>query len=242
MQLGREREARALMDDVLSTTKLNVDHFAGAFALAAIPARYTLERRQWAEAAELSSFRRISRGTSSPRPNPSRGSPGASGLRAAATSRRAKKDLERIEPLARRADPGQEHLLGASRARSSGSRWRPGSRGPRAETRRRLAHAAVGRQRGRHREASGDSRRALPRAGDAGRMLLELGQAGGRPRRDRALSEERPEPVPRSVGRRACLRARRQPRKGSAVLRAAPGPAKAADGERTEIKQAKAFK
>ena len=53
MQLGREREARALMDDVLSTTKLNVDHFAGAFALAAIPARYTLERRQWADAAKL---------------------------------------------------------------------------------------------------------------------------------------------------------------------------------------------
>jgi hypothetical protein len=53
MQLGRDREARALMDDVLSTTKLNVDHFAGAFALAAIPARYTLERRQWADAAKL---------------------------------------------------------------------------------------------------------------------------------------------------------------------------------------------
>src|SRR5918995_225754 len=41
------------MDEVLSTTKLNVDHFAGAFALAAIPARYTLERRQWADAAKL---------------------------------------------------------------------------------------------------------------------------------------------------------------------------------------------
>jgi hypothetical protein len=52
MQLGREREARALMDDVLSTTKLNVDHFAGAFAPAAIPARYTPERRPWAEGCE----------------------------------------------------------------------------------------------------------------------------------------------------------------------------------------------
>jgi tetratricopeptide (TPR) repeat protein len=54
MQLGRDREARGVMDEVLSTTKLNVDHFAGAFALAAIPARYTLERRQWADAAKLS--------------------------------------------------------------------------------------------------------------------------------------------------------------------------------------------
>ena len=54
MQLAKDREAKALMDEVLATRKLNVDHFAGAFALAAIPARYTLERGRWAEAAELS--------------------------------------------------------------------------------------------------------------------------------------------------------------------------------------------
>ncbi len=53
MQLAKDREAKALMDEVLATRKLNVDHFAGAFALAAIPARYTLERGRWAEAAEL---------------------------------------------------------------------------------------------------------------------------------------------------------------------------------------------
>ncbi len=53
MQLGRDREAQALMEEVLGTKKLNVDHFAGAFALAAIPARYTLERGRWADAAQL---------------------------------------------------------------------------------------------------------------------------------------------------------------------------------------------
>jgi len=53
LQLARDREARALMEDVLTTRKLNVDHFAGAFALAAIPARYTLERGRWTEAAAL---------------------------------------------------------------------------------------------------------------------------------------------------------------------------------------------
>jgi tetratricopeptide (TPR) repeat protein len=53
MQLGRDREARALVEEVTATRKLNVDHFAGAFALAAIPARYALERGQWAEAAAL---------------------------------------------------------------------------------------------------------------------------------------------------------------------------------------------
>jgi tetratricopeptide (TPR) repeat protein len=53
LQLGRDREARALVEEVTATRKLNVDHFAGAFALAAIPARYALERSQWTEAAAL---------------------------------------------------------------------------------------------------------------------------------------------------------------------------------------------
>jgi len=54
MQLGRDREARALVEEIAATRKLNIDHFAGAFALAAIPARFALERGQWAEAAVLS--------------------------------------------------------------------------------------------------------------------------------------------------------------------------------------------
>jgi tetratricopeptide (TPR) repeat protein len=53
MQLAKDREAKSLMDEIGGTRKLNVDHFAGAFALAAIPARYTLERGRWADAAAL---------------------------------------------------------------------------------------------------------------------------------------------------------------------------------------------
>jgi tetratricopeptide (TPR) repeat protein len=53
LQLGRDREARALLEEVTATRKLNVDHFAGAFALAAIPARYALERGRWGEASTL---------------------------------------------------------------------------------------------------------------------------------------------------------------------------------------------
>ncbi len=53
LQLARDRDAKALMEEVGATRKLNVDHFAGAFALAAIPARFRLERGLWAEAAAL---------------------------------------------------------------------------------------------------------------------------------------------------------------------------------------------
>jgi tetratricopeptide (TPR) repeat protein len=53
MQLAKDREAKALLEEILATRKLNLDHFAGAYALAAIPARYTLERGRWADAATL---------------------------------------------------------------------------------------------------------------------------------------------------------------------------------------------
>jgi tetratricopeptide (TPR) repeat protein len=53
LQLAKDREARAVYDEVRRIDKVDTEHFAAAFAFAAIPARYTLERRQWAEAAEL---------------------------------------------------------------------------------------------------------------------------------------------------------------------------------------------
>jgi tetratricopeptide (TPR) repeat protein len=53
LQLAKDREARAVYDEVRRIEKIDTEHFAAAFAFTAIPARYTLERRQWAEAAEL---------------------------------------------------------------------------------------------------------------------------------------------------------------------------------------------
>jgi tetratricopeptide (TPR) repeat protein len=53
LQLNKDGEARALLDEVRRIDRVDVEHFVAAFAFAAIPARYALERRQWAEAAEL---------------------------------------------------------------------------------------------------------------------------------------------------------------------------------------------
>jgi hypothetical protein len=53
MQLGRDRDARAVADEVRGLNKIDSEQFAAAFAFAAIPARYALERRAWGEAAEL---------------------------------------------------------------------------------------------------------------------------------------------------------------------------------------------
>jgi hypothetical protein len=54
LQLGQDVAAKALLDETNAIAKLDTDNFVGAFAFASIPARYALERGQWAEAAALS--------------------------------------------------------------------------------------------------------------------------------------------------------------------------------------------
>jgi hypothetical protein len=53
LQLAQDHAAKRVLDDMNALEKINVEHFVSAYALAAIPSRYVLERRQWAEAAAL---------------------------------------------------------------------------------------------------------------------------------------------------------------------------------------------
>jgi len=53
LQTGQDEAARKLLDDVAAIQKLDVENFVASFALASMPARYVLERNQWAEAAAL---------------------------------------------------------------------------------------------------------------------------------------------------------------------------------------------
>jgi tetratricopeptide (TPR) repeat protein len=53
LQLAQDQEAKRVLDNMNALEKINVEHFVSAYALAAIPSRYALERRQWAEAAAL---------------------------------------------------------------------------------------------------------------------------------------------------------------------------------------------
>jgi NAD(P)-dependent dehydrogenase (short-subunit alcohol dehydrogenase family) len=48
-----EEQARAVVDEIRGLNKLDSEQFAAAFAFAAIPARYALERRAWTEASDL---------------------------------------------------------------------------------------------------------------------------------------------------------------------------------------------
>src|SRR5688572_26323434 len=53
LQRGEDDKARATIERVASTAKLDLPNFAAAYALAAIPGRFALERRAWAEAAAI---------------------------------------------------------------------------------------------------------------------------------------------------------------------------------------------
>jgi tetratricopeptide (TPR) repeat protein len=53
LQQARDDKAKEVMDAVAKVGALDLPNFAAAYALAAVPARYTLERRQWKDAAAL---------------------------------------------------------------------------------------------------------------------------------------------------------------------------------------------
>jgi hypothetical protein len=53
LQLGRDREARAVVDEMALSTNYNPDIQGAPFALAAAPARYAIERGDWRGAAAL---------------------------------------------------------------------------------------------------------------------------------------------------------------------------------------------
>jgi tetratricopeptide (TPR) repeat protein len=53
LQLGQDQSARRVHDEILGIEKPNVLNFATAFALAAIPSRYAIERGQWGDVASL---------------------------------------------------------------------------------------------------------------------------------------------------------------------------------------------
>jgi hypothetical protein len=55
LQLGKDMEARGVLDTVKAIHKIDRANFAAAYALSAIPARYALERHDWKSAAALTS-------------------------------------------------------------------------------------------------------------------------------------------------------------------------------------------
>jgi hypothetical protein len=53
LQGAQDREAKRVVDELMEIQKAEPENFVAGYAFAAIPARYALERRRWADAAAL---------------------------------------------------------------------------------------------------------------------------------------------------------------------------------------------
>ncbi len=53
LQTGQDEQTKKVMDEAKAIQKLNQNQFAAAYAFAAIPARYVMERNDWADAAKI---------------------------------------------------------------------------------------------------------------------------------------------------------------------------------------------
>src|SRR5215475_8356350 len=56
LQGARDHDAKRVLDEVAAINKVDREHLVTAYALAAIPSRYALERGRWADAAALSPY------------------------------------------------------------------------------------------------------------------------------------------------------------------------------------------
>ncbi len=68
LQTGRDVAARRVVEEVAEYRKAEPESLAAAYALVAVPARYTLERRSWTEAAALTMPSATFRGRATPGP------------------------------------------------------------------------------------------------------------------------------------------------------------------------------
>ena len=53
LQTAQDGKAKEIIDTLYGMNKVDASIFSAAYAFAAIPARYALERRRWSEAAAL---------------------------------------------------------------------------------------------------------------------------------------------------------------------------------------------
>ena len=56
LQAAQDKKSKAMLDELYRIQRVSPENFKVAYAFAAIPARYAIERRQWSEAASLKQY------------------------------------------------------------------------------------------------------------------------------------------------------------------------------------------
>ena len=124
--MGQEKRARQIVDENNAIKKLGFEFVVGYTGLAAVPARYALERQAWKEAAALEP-----RGSPFPQAEAITYFARAMGSARSGDLAAAEQGIAKLKEL--RADPGKGEpaLLGRAGRNPDPGRHRPGSRRPR---------------------------------------------------------------------------------------------------------------
>ena len=212
LQQAQDMAAKQVVDEVGAMRKINVENFVAAYAFAAIPARYALERGDWKAAAALkveperSGLEQVSSGGSDPRLLPWPGCGAYGRYCGGAPGRGAAAGAEG-------GDGGsQDRLLaGPDRLPDQGGECLDRTRG---ETQRRgsATDARCCGCGGGERQASGNTGQCRAVAGTAGRDAARARPAGAGVDRVRALAPARSESLSHRLWRGTRRGSRGQPR------------------------------
>ena len=236
LQLARDGDARRTMEEAIKVTGLT-PRFVAPYAMAAMPARYALERGAWREAASLEPpAEQVSRSSRRSRTSRARSAP-----RAAATSPRRSKDAAQLAAL-HKALQDAKNTYWATEVevqRLAAAGWialAAGQRGRGAQ-----AHARGRRPRGQEREAHRHARPRRAGARAARRHAAGAEAAGRGAQGVRGVAGARAEPLPRLLygAAHAAEAGRRPRRRRRAIYGKLLALAKNADTPRPELARAK---
>ncbi len=205
LQQGRDSRAKELVDEMAAITQLDVENFPAAYALAASPARYALERGDLGGAAAL---------TLHPKELSWHKFPQAEAVLVFARAVGAARTGNPARARARHRTPAgprvgrQAALLGRADRYSARRCERVAAARRRQERRCAGADARGSGPRGRHRQASGDAGPARSGARAPRRDAVGPGRAGASAGRVSALANEGTQSTARLFRRRPCGGAR----------------------------------
>ena len=223
LQQAQDQAARALMEEAAAIRKVNVENFVAAYAFAAIPARFALERGDWKQAAALQLMPSDLAWAKFPQSEAilvfARGLGAARSGDVAA----ARKDVERLEAL-------EEALTAAKNAYWAGqtdfqiktvNAWIAFAEQRNDEAVQLMRAAAEAEEASdKHPVTPGN---VVPSRELLGEMLLSARPAGGGARRIRAFPAARSPPLSRHPRRRPRCGSLRQPPGGRRLLRETTG-------------------
>ena len=201
LQQAQDKAARRLVEEAGSIRKLNVENFPAAYAFAAIPSRYALERSDWKGAAALELLPAELAWDKFPQAEAILVFARGLGAARSGDNAAARRDMQRLQALKERDDHSQAGLLGRADRFSN-----PDDRCvacPCGEPRRRSGTADA-RRRGSgrsERQAPGDARQCRSLARTAGGNAASAQSSRGGVCRVRALPEARPQPLPQHCRR-----------------------------------------